>query len=227
MGAMRAVAILLGATAVGLSVYATISPMWGTNVENVAGMPSFQKKAIGLWKACTAPNGQSTFQCVPLKQFGIQHLARTGVIGFRALMIIGLIAGTVGLVSGITSSNAVNLAKSTGDKNKAAGGAAGGFMAAGLCVLAATSWAAHKIIRRYSGMNMGGGFGNTQGLQWTLGSCIYCGWVAAAIFIGSAIIMFMGCCQSNDDEDDYYEDHQAHPHAYAESGYSQGKKEFV
>ena len=36
-----------------------------------------------------------------------------GVVGFRALMIIGLIAGFGGFCAGVTSTDAVNVAKSS------------------------------------------------------------------------------------------------------------------
>jgi len=227
MGAIRTIGIALGLVAVTLTIYSTMTPYWGVNIDNNMGMQSMQDKAIGLWKACTRANGQSNYQCQSLKQFGIQRLAETGIIGFRILMIIGLIAGMGGLIAGITSSDAVNIAKSSGDKNKAAGGAAGGFLVAGLMVLAATAWAANKIIRQYKNMNwQGSGWQNQAGLQWTLGAAIYAGWCASAIYLGCAAIMFCGCCSGGDDDDEY-EVQQAHPHQYAESGYSQGKKEFV
>ena len=66
------------------------------------------------------------------------------------------------LKAGITSSDAVNIAKTSGSKSKAAGGAAGMFVVSGLCSLAATSWAASKIIKNndfnyFPGANVGGG----------------------------------------------------------------------
>ena len=78
-----------------------------------------------------------------------------GIVGMRCLMIIGMIAGFAGFFAGVASSDAVNVAKSAGDKNKAAGGAAGCFTVAGACILIATSWSAHKIIKKYQ-MIMGG-----------------------------------------------------------------------
>ena len=72
-------------------------------------------------------------------------------------MILGCIAGTCGLISGIASSESVNIASSNKDKKRAAGGAAGCFSVAGFLILAATSWAAHSIIRRYKMLTMGGG----------------------------------------------------------------------
>ena len=42
-----------------------------------------------------------------------------GIVGFRALMIIGVIAGFSGFFAGVTSTDAVNVAKSSKAKNQA------------------------------------------------------------------------------------------------------------
>merc|ERR1712110_83501 len=230
MGAMRTIAIVLGLGAVCLTVYSTLTPFWAENIVN-SGTIQMDKKAIGLWKYCQAVGGAASYNCQPLSQYGIVNLASTGIVGQRALMVIGVLCGIGGFFAGVTSTDAVNVAKSSGDKNKAAGGAAGAFLGAGLCVLAATAWAASKIVKRYQSMSWGGNMNINAGTQWTLGAGIYCGWVAAAIYIGIAIIMFCGCCGGSD-KDDYDEDYnqgynQGPAHPYAESGYSQGKKEFV
>ena len=67
-------------------------------------------------------------------------------------------------LAGITSSDAVNIAATSSNKSKAAGGAAALFAVSGLCTLAACSWAAAKIVKNndigligYPGMNIGGG----------------------------------------------------------------------
>jgi len=210
MGFMRILGVFLGIVAVGLSLFSLMSPKWAVNVKNAGGIQSMTDVAVGLWKYCTKNGQTSNYNCQPLSQFGIQILSQMGIVGFRALMIIGVIAGFSGFFAGVTSTDAVNVAKSSKAKNQSAGGAAGSFLVAGICVLAATSWAAHKIIRRYSTIIGGNTIGGMPGgLKWTLGASIYCGWVAAAIFIGCAIIMFCGCCQSGDEDD--YEDTQYAP----------------
>jgi len=230
MGAIRAIGIFLAFSACGLSFYSLWTPFWATNIQNMGGFNAGEVKALGLWKFCTKPTGQANFNCQPLKQLGVQRLAQMGIVGFRAFMIIGLIAGIGGFVAGVTSTDTVNIAKSTKDKNKAAGGAAGCFVVAGLCVLAATSWAAHNIIRVYQkySWNFNGSLAGA-GTQWTLGAGIYAGWVSAAIFLGVSIIMFLGCCSASNDDDEYDQPNTiyqpAHPSQYAESGYK--VKEFV
>jgi len=227
MGIIRTIGIFLSLIALSTAVYSLITPFWATNIQNAGGFQSMETKAVGLWKVCAKGASSQNYQCQPLSQLGVAQLAQMGIVGFRAFMIIGIIAGFMGFIAGIASSDAVNVAKSAGDKNKAAGGAAGCFVVAGVCILIAASWSANKIIKRYSNMNWGGSL-NTAGTQWTLGAGIYAGWVSSIIFIGVAVIMFLGCCGGSGEEE-YEEDtyQPAHPNAYAESGYSQGKKEFV
>jgi len=70
-------------------------------------------------------------------------------------------------------------------------------------ILAATSWAASNIIKRWKNMQMQhGSVAINAGTQWTLGAAIYTGWCAAAIFIGVALIMFIGCCSESSDSDE-------------------------
>ncbi|CBY11828.1 unnamed protein product [Oikopleura dioica] len=239
MGFARTLGIFLGFCAVFLSFYCLTTPFWARNVSNMSGIQTSTTKALGLWKYCEKPQNGGNYQCQSLSQFGIAQLAQYGIVGFRALVILGCIAGTCGLISGIASSESVNIASSKKDKNRAAGGAAGCFSVAGFLILAATSWAAHSIIRRYKMLTMGGsGYGGgmqvNAGTQWTLGAAIYAGWCASAIFIGVAIIMFMGCCSNSDDEEEEYDvdyaqrnNYQAgYAQSYHSSQYSQ-RKEFV
>lgn len=228
MGAVRAIGIFLALSACGLTVYSLWTPFWATNIQNMGGFNAGDVKALGLWQYCSKGSSDGNFRCQPLKQLGVQRLAQMGIVGFRAFMIIGLIAGVGGFCAGVTSTDTVNIAKSDKDKNKAAGGAAGCFVVAGLCVLAATSWAAHNIIRVYQkySWNLNGSLAGA-GTQWTLGAGIYAGWVAAAIFLGVSVIMFLGCCSGSEDDYEDTQYQQAHPHQYAESGYAHSKKEFV
>jgi len=229
MGAIRAIGIFLGFAATCLSFYCLITPFWATNVSNNNGIQTTNQKALGLWKYCEKPQNAGNYQCQSLSQFGIAQLAQYGIVGFRVLVIIGCIAGTGGFIAGVASSDSVNIASTKKDKGRAAGGAAGMFSLACVLILAATSWAASSIIKRWKQLQMGGGgVSINAGTQWTLGAAIYAGWIAAAIYIGVAIIMFIGCCSSSDDDEDEYEtDYQGAPGGYAESGYSQGRKEFV
>merc|ERR1712004_666230 len=224
MGAIRTIGIALSFLAVCMTFYVLGSTHWATNVSNNNGIQTNVEKSLGLWKYCEKPtNGNK------LSQFGIATLSQYGFIGFRVLVILGLIAALAGFVSGVASSDAVNLASTKKQKGQAAGGAAGCFSVAGIMILAATSWAANMIIKRWKNMQMqGGSISINAGTQWTLGAAIYTGWCAAGIFIGVALIMFIGCC-SESGGDEEYEEEQYHP-GYQTSEYSvpsQKKPDYV
>ena len=53
-----------------------------------------------------------------------------------------------------------------------------------------------------------------KGIQMTLGYAIYIGWVGAALAIAIAVLLFLGCCGSSEDEEEYDEYTPAHPMSY-------------
>ena len=85
------------------------------------------KKSItayrGLWKQCYGQGGTAgdfNTECNKYTQ-GIAELARSGLVGMRALVCLSFIFCFFGLISGTASTEAVNLAKSKKSKNKSAG----------------------------------------------------------------------------------------------------------
>jgi len=87
-------------------------------------------------------------------------------------------------------------------KNSYASIASISFILAGGCQLAATSWGAHHVIRLGEWNNSqypGSGGGTT--IRMTLGSGIYVGWCGAAVCIFIGILLFLGCCCKNTDDD--------------------------
>jgi len=109
MGAIRTIGIAFSFLAVCMTFYCLGSTQWATSVTNNNGIQTTVEKSMGLWKYCEKPtNGNA--QCQKLSQFGIATLAQYGFIGFRVLVILGLIAALGGFVSGVASSDGVNLA---------------------------------------------------------------------------------------------------------------------
>ena len=77
----------------------------------------------GLWKQCYGQGGTAgdfNTECNKYTQ-GIAELARSGLVGQRALVCLSFIFCFFGLISGTASTEAVNLAKSKKSKNKSAG----------------------------------------------------------------------------------------------------------
>merc|ERR1712156_460571 len=121
----RVIGIVLGLAAVVLTLWSLGTTKWSTSVPlTTSGMPISFQAHRGLWKQCYGSgSGDFNTQCNKYTQT-ITQLAKTGLVGQRALMCIATICAFAGLFTGITSSDAVNVAKTSGSKSKAAGGAA-------------------------------------------------------------------------------------------------------
>merc|ERR1711970_1019687 len=92
---------------------------------------------------------------------------------------------------------------------KAAGGAAGAFLASGILILTATSMAANQIIKKNWAQGSIGQPGmNTGTLKTDLGYCLYCGWVAACLSLTCSILLFMGACSDSEEEEEEYDQYQ-------------------
>merc|ERR1712147_72378 len=230
MGVLRVIGIVLGLGAVILTLWSMGSPKWSVSVpQTQAGQPITFEAYRGLWKQCYG-SGQSGFntQCNKYTQT-ITQLAKYGLVGQRALMVIATIFAFVGLISGVTSSDAVNLAATSGSKSKAAGGAAGMFIVSGLCNLAACSWAASKVIKNNDfQFGAGGSMGTNKGIVMTLGVGIYTGWCAAALCLIIGVMFGMTCCSGSDDEEDDYDNYnQGQQYQASVAGSSMPGKQFV
>jgi len=206
----RVMGIVLGLGACILTLWCVGSYKWSVSVPQTAsGQPISITASRGLWKQCmSSGNGDFNSQCNKYS-VTISQLAKTGIVGQRALMVLATIFAFAGLMSGITSSDAVNIAATSGNKSKAAGGAAALFAVSGLCTLAACSWAAAKIVKNNdmglwgynNGMNIGGG----KGMIMTLGSGLYAGWCGAALSLIIAVMFGTTCCGTDEEEEDDYQ----------------------
>ncbi|CBY06744.1 unnamed protein product [Oikopleura dioica] len=230
MAAFNILSSVFGLCATICAVYTCVSPYWAVSVKNSNGFNEMQERYFGLWQYCAGGDHYGTYQCQALSQFGIAQLAQYGIVGFRILAILSCIFGSAGFIAGVASSDSVNLASSKKSKKRAAGGSAALFALAGVLILAATSWAADNIIKRWKQLQMGGlGMSVNAGTQWTLGSAIYVGWISAVVFLVVSLILVIGCFREEEEDDD---EHFPHPEDakmqfYASSNYSAGRKEYI
>ena len=95
----------------------TVNPCW--KLRTLQSITAYR----GLWKQCYGQGGTAgdfNTECNKYTQ-GIAELARSGLVGQRALVCLSFIFCLFGLISGTASTEAVNLAKSKKSKNKSAG----------------------------------------------------------------------------------------------------------
>jgi len=229
----RLLGIALGLVACALVTWCNCSPHWADSLPitgNGAHVPFSAYR--GLWKQCygTGESGGSfSTNCNSYTQ-SISELARAGIVGQRALLVLSNMLVVTGLITGIISSNAVNIAPSEKTKRTASGGSAGQFFAAGTLTLIATVWAAVAITKN-NDYGYGGGLptGGNKGVIFTLGSALYVGFTGAAVSLAIGVIMTIGCC-GDDDED---EDDVGYNQGYQTGGYATSQhssmpgKEFV
>merc|ERR1712141_76207 len=177
----RLLAIALGLCAVGLTMVTVCAPYWSVTLPMTQnGQMVTVQSPRGLWKACYSGAAGTNMQCNNYKQHGVAGLAQAGVIKYRAMAVLAAIFAIGGLISGVTSTNAVNVAPSTDAKNKAAGGSAGAFLLSAILILTCTSMAANKIIKK-NWQVVNPNMGAQQGLKTDLGYCLYCSWEHARI----------------------------------------------
>jgi len=185
----------------------------------------------GLWHRCQNTGELGRASCDKYYQ-SIAHLP-PALIGQRALTCMAAILGVAGFVAAVSSSNAVNIAKSTNDKNSAGKTAGVLFVLAGLFVGIAVSWAAGIIIQDnkitwVTHSNAGNGK-----VYYTLGNDIYIGWVSALLGIVAGALLLMGSCR-NAEEDDYDVNdtmyngsHPGYTKGYAESQTGNQRNEYL
>merc|ERR1712062_305558 len=196
----RLLAIALGLCAVGLTMVTVCAPYWSVTLPMTQnGQMVTVQSHRGLWKACYSGAAGTNMQCNNYKQHGVAGLAQAGVIKYRAMAVLAAIFAIGGLISGVTSTNAVNVAPSTDAKNKAAGGSAGAFLLSAILILTCTSMAANKIIKKnwqVVNPNMGN---MQQGLKTDLAACLS---------LTCSILLFMGACSDSEEEEEEYDQYQ-------------------
>jgi len=206
MGVTRPIAVALGFISFSFIMWSLVTVKWSRSVPMTnSGQPITFDAYRGLWKQCYGSGNGFNDQCNKYT-VGISQLARTGLVGLRASMVLSMLIGLVALVLSFISTDALNLAKTEKQKNRAASISAVLWLISGVFVLGSCSYAAHKIIRNNEWWGGAiGGYPNMQGgLKMTLASGIYVGWVAAGLAFFVAILLLLGCCgQSEDTSDDY------------------------
>jgi len=204
MGVARPIAVALGSIAFGFTMWSLVTVKWSRSVPmTTAGQPITFQAYRGLWKQCYGSGNGFNDQCNKYTQ-GISQLAKTGLVGLRACMVLSLLFALVALLCSFVSTNALNIAKTEKHKSRAACTSAILWLISGVLILGSVSYAAHKIIRQNEWWGVpGGGYPGVGAgsLKMTLASGIYVGWVAAGLAFFIAILLFLGCCSSSEGDD--------------------------
>uniref|UniRef100_A0A3Q0RC03 Claudin 18 n=1 Tax=Amphilophus citrinellus TaxID=61819 RepID=A0A3Q0RC03_AMPCI len=174
---------------------ATAMDMWSLQDRSLTIITSVYTYS-GLWKSCVG-TAYGTTQCRPyFTILGLPALLQA----VRALMIVGIVLGAIGLLIAIFSLKCLKMGNME-DNLKATMTLSAGIMLllAGVCGIAGVSAFANLIVQSFQFTTFASGFSNTGGLtgtltpRYTFGPALFVGWIGGAILFIGGILMCLAC----------------------------------
>ncbi|XP_043996489.1 claudin-3-like [Gambusia affinis] len=210
---LEIVGIALGFLGLILAMVTCALPMWRVTAFIGANIITSQVIWEGLWMNCvTQSTGQ--MQC---KVYDSMLALTQDLQASRALMIIAVILGVLGVMISIVGAKCTNCIEDEGGKAKVMIISGIFFVLAGILVLIPVSWSAHVIIREfYDPLLM-------SAQKREIGASLYIGWGSAALcLIGGAML-----CSRCPPKDKYKAPRMAYsaPRSISAGGYD--KKDYV
>lgn len=162
-----------------------ILPMWKVTAFVGSSIITSQTMWEGIWMTCVA---QSTgqIQCKPYESL----LALTAdVKASRALTILAIITGGVGLILAFVGGKCTRFLDEEGGgvKGKVAVAAGAVLITTGLLCLIPTSWVAGEVVRRFYTATI-------DAQRREIGACLYIGWGASILLILGGGLFISSTC---------------------------------
>lgn len=180
---LEIVGIALGVIGFIISIVTTALPMWKVTAFIGPNIITAQTIWEGLWMNCvTQSTGQ--MQC---KVYDSLLALSPELQASRAMMIIGIILGVLGVMISIVGAKCTNCIEDEVSKAKVMIIAGIFFILAGLLVLIPVSWSAHVIIRDFYNPLL------TNAQRRELGASLYIGWGAAALLLIGGAMLCSSC----------------------------------
>jgi len=150
----------------------------------------------GLWIRCTNMQGLY-YRCFNFRVqgFGVGLYLNA----YRAFMVIALISSLVGVVCSILGMKCTNLLDEDSNTKRwvvIIGGI--GHIAAGILTGIAVSWYAAEVVYEFYSP-----YYQTTKLKYTLGACLYLGWISMLLSLLSGILMACCTCFKKSSEDNF------------------------
>ncbi|XP_037700295.1 claudin-18 isoform X1 [Choloepus didactylus] len=191
---LQVVGFLLCSLGLAGCIAATGMDMWSTqDLYDNPVTSVFQYE--GLWRSCVRQTSGFT-ECRPY--FTILGLPAM-LQAVRALMIVGIIVGVIGLLVSIFALKCIRMG-SMEDSAKAKMTLTSGimFIVSGLCAIAGVSVFANMLVTNFwmstAGMYSSlGGMVQTVQTRYTFGSALFVGWVAGGLTLIGGVIMCIAC----------------------------------
>ena len=211
---MEIVGIAFGFLGFTITIVSCALPMWKVTAFIGANIVTSQVIWEGLWMNCvTQSTGQ--MQC---KVYDSLLALPQELQASRAMMIISIILGVLGVMISIVGAKCTNCIEDEPSKAKVMIISGIFFILAGLLVLIPVSWTAHVVIRDFYNPTLI----NAQKRE--LGASLYIGWGAAGLLlIGGAML----CSSCPPKEKKYKPPRMAYSAPRSTSGGGYDRKDYV
>lgn len=180
---MEIVGIALGVLGFIITILSTALPMWRVTAFIGANIITAQTIWEGLWMNCVI---QSTGQ-MQCKVYDSLLALSQELQASRAMMVIAIILGVLGVMISIVGAKCTNCIEEEGAKAKVMIIAGIFFILGGVLVLIPVSWSAHVIIRDFYNPIL------TNPQRRELGAALYIGWAAAALLLIGGAMLCSSC----------------------------------
>ncbi|KAM8897488.1 claudin-3-like [Spinachia spinachia] len=180
---MEIVGIALGVIGFIIAIVACALPMWRVTAFIGANIVTAQTIMEGLWMNCV---NQSTGQ-MQCKVYDSLLALSPDLQASRAMMIIAIILGVLGVMVSIVGAKCTNCIEDEPSKAKVMIIAGIFFLLAGLLVLIPCSWTASVVIRDFYNPLL------TSAQKREIGASLYIGWGAAALLLIGGAMLCSSC----------------------------------
>ena len=219
--ALELVGVLLSVLGLLLGVTSCAVPMWRVSAFIGANIITAQVYWEGLWMSCVV---QSTGQ-MQCKMYDSMLALPTDLQAARALSVMSIVTGVVGLLIATVGAKCTNCIVDEGAKARAMMASGATFLMAALAQLVPASWSAHSIVQEFYSPLV------PSGQKMEIGAALYLGWAAAALLAVGGSILCASCPPRQEKTQRYFTPAQsgmaysAAPRSVAHSSYP--RKDYV
>lgn len=180
---MEIVGIAFGVIGFLIAILTCALPMWKVSAFVGANIVTAQIIQEGLWMSCVV---QSTGQ-MQCKVYDSLLALSPELQASRAMMVIAIILGVLGIMISIVGAKCTNCIEEEGSKAKVMIIAGVFFILSGLLVLIPVSWTAQVIITDFYNPLV------ISVQRREIGASLYIGWAAAGVFLIGGAMLCTSC----------------------------------
>lgn len=180
---MEIVGIAFGVIGFLIAILSCALPMWKVSAFVGANIVTAQIIQEGLWMSCVV---QSTGQ-MQCKVYDSLLALSPELQASRAMMVIAIILGVLGIMISIVGAKCTNCIEEEGSKAKVMIIAGVFFILSGLLVLIPVSWTAQVIITDFYNPLV------ISAQRREIGASLYIGWAAAGVFLIGGAMLCTSC----------------------------------